>query len=474
MGLTDLRLEELKETWDAAGQGHVLAHAASLEADELAALVDQLQTLDPAAATAAYARATTTPSPAAPEAPPEAPLAPLPSVPLLAGHPERSAWRARGLEAVAAGEVAVLLLAGGQGSRLGFDGPKGTYDLGLPSRKSLFRLQGERLRKLEVLSGAAKPVPWYVMTSPATDEATRAYFAAQGYFGLREDQCFFFTQGVLPAFDQDGKILLEARSRVSVAPDGNGGVYGALAASGALADMGRRGVKYVSQYCVDNALVKVGDPEFVGFFASEGADCAAKVVRRVLAGEKVGVVALRGGRPSVVEYSEMDAADAARVDGDGCLVFRDAHVCVNCFHFDFLERAAADLVDELPLHVARKKIAHYDGTAVVDPPSPNGVKLERFIFDAFPFARKFSCLEGDRGADFAPVKNAPGQADSPDTARALVSRAHRGWLEAAGATVDGAGLVEVDARLSYDGEGLEGFRGVTVQAGLVEATPGGP
>ena len=305
--------------------------------------------------------------------------------------------------------------------------------------------------------------------SSLIDEATRAYFAAQGYFGLREDQCFFFTQGVLPAFDGDGKILLEARSRVSVAPDGNGGVYGALAASGALADMGRRGVKYVSQYCVDNALVKVGDPEFVGFFASEGADCAAKVVRRVLAGEKVGVVALRGGRPSVVEYSEMDAADAARVDGDGCLVFRDAHVCVNCFHFDFLERAAAGLVDELPLHVARKKIAHYDGTAVVDPPSPNGVKLERFIFDAFPFARKFRCLEGDRGADFAPVKNAPGSSsDSPDTARALFSDQSKRRLIAAGAKIagDATALVEVSPLTSYQGEGLESQAGKELTAPL--------
>jgi UDP-N-acetylglucosamine/UDP-N-acetylgalactosamine diphosphorylase len=153
------------------------------------------------------------------------------------------------------------------------------------------------------------------MTSAATDAATRAYFAREDYFGLRADQCFFFAQGALPAFDAAGKVLLETPSRVCVAPDGNGGVYGALAASGALADMRKRGVAYVSQYCVDNALVKVGDPEFVGFAAAERADVACKVVRRVDAGEKVGVVALRGGRPGVVEYSELDAADAARVDG---------------------------------------------------------------------------------------------------------------------------------------------------------------
>ena len=420
MSLSDLRLEELRRAWDAAGQGHVLAHAASLAPAERDALVAQLQTIDPFAATAAFARATAAPPARAPR---EA-LAPLPDVPALAGHPERAAWRARGLAAVRAGEVAVLLLAGGQGSRLGFDGPKGCYDVGLPSRKSLFRLQGERLRKLEALAGAAKPVPWYVMTSAATDAATRAYFAREDYFGLRADQCFFFAQGALPAFDAAGKVLLEAPSRVCVAPDGNGGVYGALAASGALADMERRGVAYVSQYCVDNALVKVGDPEFVGFAAAERADVACKVVRRVDAGEKVGVVALRGGRPGVVEYSELDAADAARVDAAGALVFRDAHVCVNCFAVEFLARAAETLVDALPLHVARKAIAHYDGARVAAPAAPNGVKLERFIFDAFPHAARFRCLEGDRAADFAPVKNAPGNADSPDTARALVSAAH--------------------------------------------------
>jgi UDP-N-acetylglucosamine/UDP-N-acetylgalactosamine diphosphorylase len=231
--------------------------------------------------------------------------------------------------------------------------------------------------------------------------------------------------------------------------------------------MKARGVEYVSQYCVDNALVKVGDPEFVGFCAGRRADCGAKVVAKKGPHEKVGVVMLRGGKPSVVEYSEIDAATAERTGADGRLVFSASHICVNFFSRLFLERCASDLVREMPLHVARKKIPYVDGAGVaVAPEAPNGVKLELFIFDTFPFAARFAALEGARADDFAPVKNAPGpnSTDSPDTARALLSDYHRAWLEKAGATV-APGLVEVAPALSYDGEGLAHLAGTDVAAG---------
>jgi len=283
-----------------------------------------------------------------------------------------------------------------------------------------------------------------------------------------EAQCFFFEQDTVPAFHDDGRIVLEAKHRVAVAPNGNGGLYTSLQSSGALDDMARRGVEYVPQNCVDNALVKVADPEFVGFCVERGAECASKVIPKQHAHEKVGVVVLRGGKPQVVEYSEIDAATAERTDADGNLVFSASHICVNYFTAAFLRRAAAEIVSLMPLHLARKKIPYVnDAGETVTPEAPNGVKLELFIFDTFPHAATFAALEGARAEDFAPVKNAPGpgSSDSPDTARALLGDYHRSWLVAAGATVADGAPVEVDAALSYDGEGLEGFAGKHIEAG---------
>lgn len=210
-----------------------------------------------------------------------------------------------GLKAISNGQVAALLLAGGQGTRLGYDGPKGMYDIGLPSHKTLFVYMVERIKKLGLLSEKrdVKSIPFYIMTSPLNHEATKNYFAEHDNFGL---DVTFFPQGTLPAMTSpEGKMILETPTSLSLAPDGNGGIYPAMLRHGVLADMEKRGIKYIHAFGVDNALVKPADPTFVGYCIQQGADCGNKVLWKCEPGEKVGVVATRGGKPCIVEYSDI-------------------------------------------------------------------------------------------------------------------------------------------------------------------------
>lgn len=382
----------------------------------------------------------------------------------------RAAWRARGLELIAAGKAAVLLLAGGQGTRLGSKLPKGCYDVGLPSGRSLFALQAERLKSLQALaareagsgngaSGAAeakppKPLRWYIMTSPFTHADTVAHFEAAAYFGLDPAQVFFFQQGFLPCLTEDGAIIMEAPGRVAKAPDGNGGLYRALRVTGALADMKKNGVEALDVYCVDNALARLGDPEFLGACHAAGADVGARALAKAHPEEKVGVFALTPeGRLQCLEYSELDPEKASAADpATGKLYYNWSNICMHYFGLPWLERTVSALCGPgAAYHVARKAIPSKSGEKVA------GVKLEMFIFDPFRTADRTTLFEVARDDHFAPVKNAPGSAtDSPDTARALLLRQGARWAAAAGARVAGGceGL-EVPAALSYAGEGLE-------------------
>ena len=382
-----LTVAAAKAQFEAAGQGHVTASLDSLPADEQAAFLVQLATIDPEKVNVLFQRAIS-------QVPTDAgAFEPLQHMARLEGSgEERARWRARGLEEIAKGRVGVLLLAGGQGTRLGYDHPKGMYDIGLPSAKSLFQLQAERLLKVQALAdgtGAAK-IQWYVMTSPATDAETKAYFEAQKFFGLQPEQVFFFCQGMLPCISNEGKIMLQGKDSVAMAPDGNGGLYSALDISGALKHMADHGVEFVPQYCVDNALVKIADPVFVGYCAEEAADCAAKVINKTDPHEKVGVIILKDGQTSVVEYSELDKDTAEAQNEDGTLTYSACHLCINYFSRAFLVEAAATMVDKMPLHVAKKAIPFFDhdSATIITPTTPNGIKLELFIFDTFPFSKK--------------------------------------------------------------------------------------
>jgi UDP-N-acetylglucosamine pyrophosphorylase len=364
---------------------------------------------------------------------------------------ERERFTEAGWDMLGQGKVGAFVVAGGQGSRLGHEGPKGTYDIGLPSGKTLFQLQAERLLNLSRRAGHT--IPWYVMTSPENHSETVQFFEANGYFGYASDDICFFRQNVLPALDEDGRIVLAAKDEVAMAPSGNGDAFRSAKQSGALEDMRRRGVEWVFYYNVDNALIQIADPLFVGAAAHYDHPIATKVAEKVHPEEKVGIVCLRDGRPAVVEYTEVPRELMYETDGDGRLIYGLGNLSITLFRTDFMEaHAEADIA----YHAAHKKIKTVnDEGETVTPERPNAYKFERFIFDFFPLADRITVMNIRRDDEFAPVKNKEGE-DSPETARRLLFNLHRKWLERAGVSPERlkGRDIEISPLVSADGEGL--------------------
>lgn len=374
-----------------------------------------------------------------------------------------------GLGAIGRGEVAALVLAGGQGTRLGFNGPKGVYDIGLPSGRTLFQMICERIGTIRKLgtttaaaaAGEAASLPFYIMTSPINHEETTKYFETNSCFGLPKEDVCFFEQGMLPCLTNDGKIIMETASKVAMAPDGNGGIYPSLKNSGMLDDMEKRGIKYIHVFSIDNALTKPADPLFVGYCIRQNADCGNKVVWKTGPHEKVGVIAEKGGKPCVVEYSEISKEMAEQTDDDGTgrLAFGAGNICNHFYTLDFLKDVVLPNFGDM-YHIARKKIPTYDVSTkqTIKPDTNNGIKLETFIFDVFPLSTSMAVLDVIREEEFAPVKNAPGSpSDSPDTAREYLSTLAKKWVKDAGGNLTGdmESICEVAPSTSYGGEGLE-------------------
>jgi UDP-N-acetylglucosamine/UDP-N-acetylgalactosamine diphosphorylase len=460
-------LQQLKDKYTNAKQEHVFAFYDSLSGTEKAVLYAQLSSFDPEHINTITSRALNPPK--VENAHKETGLEPLPSsatASILDSKAEDvEKWYQSGLDLIAENKVGVVLMSGGQGTRLGSSEPKGCFNIGLPSEKSLFQIQAERIRKIQWLAqkkgdnGEGKVVvPWYVMTSGPTRKPIEKYFKENDYFGLKKENVVIFEQGVLPCISNEGKILLESKGKVAVAPDGNGGIYQALVNSNIMGDMRKRGIQHIHAYCVDNCLVKVADPVFIGFSASKDVDVATKVVRKRDATESVGLILLKNGKPDVVEYSEIDKATAEAKDEKQpkVLKFRAANIVNHYYSFRFLE-SIPGWAHKLPHHVARKKIPYVDTEkgSTVKPEKPNGIKLEQFVFDVFPMLEleKFACMEVKREDEFSPLKNAKGTGqDDPDTSRKHVMEQGKRWVEAAGATVVSAGSddgVEVSPLISY-------------------------
>jgi len=362
----------------------------------------------------------------------------------------REYWLAAGETILSQGQAAAFLVAGGQGSRLGFDGPKGAYRIGLPSGKSIFQIQAERLLRLRRLYG--KQAPWCIMTSPLNHADTVAHFQENNFFGLDESLIAFFPQAMIPAIDTDGHILRDDAGELALVPDGNGGCFRALSASGSLDWLSSLGVRFVFLYSVDNVLVKVCDPFFMGALAcSSEYRSASKVVGKAGPEEKVGIFAYQNGKPSVIEYSDLSTTLRDQRNDDGSLTFDGGNIAVHLFRLEALRLLENQ---PLPWHAAFKKIPHWTRNGREEPTSPNAWKFEQFLFDSFPILGTMMPFGVERAQEFAPVKNAEGN-DSPASARKLLGTLHRRWLTRVGAPVADGMLYEISPLLSYAGEGLD-------------------
>lgn len=341
--------------------------------------------------------------------------------------------RQRGEELIASGKVAAFVVAGGQGTRLGYEGPKGCLEATPVTRKPLFQVFTEQILAASQRVGLV--IPWYVMTSPLNDVATRAFFRQHGFFGLDEKDVVFVMQGTMPTIGLDGNLLLADKGSLATSPNGHGGSLLALRQSGALEDMSSRGVELISYFQVDNPLVRVIDPLFVGLHDLRGAEMSAKVLPKRDPMEKVGNVCLVDGKVTVIEYSDMPEELARACTEDGRLRFGAGSIAIHLLSRSFVERLTADGKCDLPFHRTEKKVPHIDHTGRrVVPKEPNTVKLEMFVFDALPLARQSMVLETIRREEFSPIKNAQGE-DSLATCLHDQIRRAAGWLEQAGIAV---------------------------------------
>jgi UDP-N-acetylglucosamine/UDP-N-acetylgalactosamine diphosphorylase len=417
----------------AHGQDHLLAFYDQLVEGQQKSFLDQLAALDwdgMGATVASYVRGRQGAGIPAGLTPPDV-------VPVAPAGPEaaaeKEAARKRGEQLIAAGKVAAFVVAGGQGTRLGFDGPKGCLEATPVAHKPLFRLFAEKI--VAASRRHRVHIPWYIMTSPATDVATKAHFRQNDFWGFSPKDVIFLMQGTMPAFSLDGKILLADKGRLALSPDGHGGSLPALRASGALEDMARRGVEVISYFQVDNPLVRCIDPLFLGLHDLRGAEMSAKAVAKRGPLERLGNLCSSGGKLHVIEYSDMPASLAEACLPDGRLKYSAGSIGVHVLSRSFIERLTEGGKCTLDFHRAEKAVPFLDAEGrLVKPDKPNAVKLERFVFDALPLARATVVLETLRSEEFSPIKNASG----PDSlATSLYDQVRRWavWMEKAGIQV---------------------------------------
>ncbi|XP_023949028.2 UDP-N-acetylhexosamine pyrophosphorylase [Bicyclus anynana] len=453
--------EELRTRLSLHGQEHLIKYWPELAENEREQLANEINKLDLVEMNEIFHRAmesTTVISEIIDDELKPIPQAHYESVPSLT-ESKIQEYENIGFKEISDSKVGVLLLAGGQATRLGFGHPKGMYNVGLPSKKTLFQIQAERIVRVQEMAeehtGKSGNITWYIMTSEHTRAPTADFFKSHNYFGLNEENVVFFEQGRLPCFDFDGRILLDEKYHLSTAPDGNGGIYRSLKNQGVLEDMAKRGVKHLHAHSVDNILIKVADPVFIGYCKTKNADCAAKVVRKSSPSEAVGVVCRVNGFYKVVEYSELTDEAAERRNPDGKLTFSAGNICNHYFSSEFLENIC-NYESKLKLHVAKKKIPYVDDNGIKQKPSePNGIKMEKFIFDVFEFAKNFICLEVARDVEFSALKNADAaKKDCPSTAKEDLLRLHRKYIRQAGGIIGDDVNVEISPLLSYGGENL--------------------
>jgi UDP-N-acetylglucosamine/UDP-N-acetylgalactosamine diphosphorylase len=365
------------------------------------------------------------------------------------------AARSTGASLLQAGRVAVVTVAGGQGTRLGFEQPKGMYPIGPVSQRTLFQIFAEQI--LARRRRHAAELPWLIMTSDATHSETVAFFQSQCFFGLPESQVRFFRQGSLPALDAaTGEILLSGPDEIALSPDGHGGIIGALQRSGLLDWLEHSGIEQIYYHQVDNPTAIIADPALLGLHSAVRSQATTCVVCRTSPAERMGVVVEVSGRAEIIEYSELTPEQSAGVDETGQWIFWAGNTAIHVFERAFLQHLSS-AGSRLPLHRARKNVPFLDADGRLQRPTdaarPNAIKLEQFIFDALPMAARTLVVEGNRDREFNPVKNSTGT-DSVETCRTALRRIAAAWLAEVGHAVPDDAAIEISPLEALDAEEL--------------------
>jgi len=453
------RYQRVRHDLSVIGQEHVLQFWPTLTPAQQMLLLQQLEAIDPAWISE-LAELVKKQQQAEQVAKPE--LQPFPVIPLAMTAAEEDRNRravAAGEELLRQGQVAVVVVAGGLGSRLGKEEPKGMLAVSPISRRSLFQLHTEKLIALE--RRMARRLPFLIMTNEANHTATVDFFAKHHFFGKRAEDFFFFSQASLPTFDHQAKLLMSSVSSLALSPDGHGGLLTALQQNHLLETLHSAGVELLYYFQVDNALCRIADPAFLGHHTLQQAEVSSKTVAKRNPEEKVGVFCIRDDKAAVVEYSELDEALRHQQDEHGRLRFLQGSIAIHIFNLSFLQRLLQQGV-RLPYHLAHKKVPHIDQKGhPVAPIYENGYKLEQFIFDVLPYARRSIVVETSRAVEFSPIKNFNGL-DSPETAGRALIELYARWLEALGVTVprDRHGFslhpIEISPLFALDEEELRG------------------
>ena len=409
----EYNIEEIKRKLKKYGQDHLLNFYDTLDEKKQKQLLEQIDRIDFELINSLYGKMKNT------NRHEDATIEPIDFIDKYKLNDKYKYYEDIGKRAIKDGKLAAVTMAGGQGTRLGHKGPKGTFDIGLDSHKSLFELLCDYLKSESKKYGV--DIPWFIMTSRENNNDTVEFFKKNKYFGY-EKNIYFFIQGQLPMIDKEGKILIGENGLIKEAADGHGGVYESLVKSGMVDKMKELGIEWVFIGGVDNCLVKMVDPVLMGIAIDRNVTAAGKSVVKANPHEKVGAFCKKNGKPSVVEYSEITDEMAEATDENGELLYGESHILCNLFNISAIERMGKE---PLPYHSAFKKATYIDkdGNKIV-PDSPNAYKFEAFLFDAFGEVDDMAILRVKREEEFAPVKNASG-VDSPETARELYNNFYK-------------------------------------------------
>lgn len=439
-------------------QQHLLQFWDELNADQQASLRQQIEAIDFAQLEELFQKAAADETPWG-EMADRAQAPPAVTLDDLADPETIQQAREAGEAALRRGEVGFILVAGGQGTRLGFELPKGMYPIGPLSGRTLFQMMMDLVKARSKYYGA--DIPIYLMTSPATDTETIRHAREESNFGLAEDQLQIFCQGTMPAVDdQTGQCLLKSRDELFLSPDGHGGMLKAFAQHGCLERATARGLKYLFYCQVDNPLAQICDPVFIGLHILQQSQLTSQVVRKTDPLQRVGNVVEVDDRVMIIEYSDLPEKNAREVDAAGRLKFWAGSIAVHVFDVDFLSNVVEQSQQNdqlLPFHIAHKKVPHLDSTGKeIAPEDPNAFKFERFVFDLLPLAKKSIVVEVDPAEGFAAVKNAPpATTETAATTQAAIVAQHTRWLEAAGVNVKPGVKIEIHPAVAHDQEAVK-------------------